>query len=54
MFGDIYIEIFKVIRVLYSLYKILIIFKVKQLYPIEFGRIFFRMANRFLGKTMKN
>jgi hypothetical protein len=54
MFGDIFVKIFKFLRILYSLYKILVIFKVKQFYPIEFGQIIFRIANPFLGKNMEN
>jgi hypothetical protein len=54
MFGDIFVKIFKFLRILYSLYKILAIFKVKKNYPIEFGRIIFRIVNLFLGKNMEN
>jgi hypothetical protein len=32
---------FKFLRILYRLYKILAIFKVKEFYPIEFGEIIF-------------
>jgi hypothetical protein len=54
MFGDIFVKIFKFLRILYSLYKILAIFKVKKIYSIEFGQIIFIMENSFLGKTMEN
>jgi hypothetical protein len=54
MFGDIFVKIFKFIRILYILYKILAIFKVKYFFPIEFGRIVSRITNRFFGKTMEN
>jgi hypothetical protein len=54
MFGDIFVKLFKFLRILYSLYKILAIFKTKYFFPIEFGRIIFRMANLFLGKNMEN
>jgi hypothetical protein len=37
MFGDIFVKIFNFLRILYSLYKLLAIFKVKSFYPIEFG-----------------
>jgi len=42
MFGDIFVKIFKILRILYGFYKILAIFGVKQFYHIEFGRIGFR------------
>jgi hypothetical protein len=52
MFGDIFVKIFKFLRILSSLYKILVILKVKFFYPIEFGRIIFRIANHFLGENL--
>jgi hypothetical protein len=54
MFGDIFVKIFKFLRILYSFYKILAIFKEKYFYPIEFGRIIFKIANLVFGKTMEN
>jgi hypothetical protein len=54
MFGDIFVKIFKFLRILYSFYKILAIFKVKSFYPIEFGRIIFKIAYLIFGKTMEN
>jgi hypothetical protein len=54
MFGDIFIKIFKFLRILYSFYKSLAIFKVKSFYPIEFGQIIFRIENNVLEKNMEN
>jgi hypothetical protein len=58
MFGDIFVKIFKFLRILYRFYKTLAIFKVKQFYSMEFGGIIFskkwKLANLFLGKTMEN
>jgi hypothetical protein len=54
MFGDIFVKIFKFLRILYSLYNCFAIFKVKLFYPIEFGQIIFRIVNLFLAKTMEN
>jgi hypothetical protein len=54
MFGDIFVKIFKFLRMLYSFYKILAIFMVKSFYPIEFGRIILKIAKLNFGKTMEN
>jgi hypothetical protein len=54
MIGDIFVKIFKFLRILYGFYKFLAIFKVKYFYPIEFERIIFKLANLIFGKTMEN
>jgi hypothetical protein len=54
MFGDLFVKIFKFLRILYSFYEILAIFKEKYFCPIEFGRTILRMANLFWGKSMEN
>jgi hypothetical protein len=54
MFGDFFVKIFKFLRILYSVYKILVISKVKSFYPIEFWRIIFRIMKMFLGKTLEH
>jgi hypothetical protein len=41
MFGARFVKIFKFLRILYSFYKFLAIFKVKKNYFMEFGRIVF-------------
>jgi len=54
MIGDIFVKILKFLRILYSFYKILAIFKVKLFYPIEFWRIIIKIANIIFGETMEN
>jgi hypothetical protein len=54
MFGDIFVKIFKFLRILYIFYQNLVIFKVKYFYPIKFGQIIFKIANIIFGKTMEN
>jgi hypothetical protein len=53
MFGDIFVKIFKFLRILYSFYKIWAISQVKKNYSIKFGRIIFRKNGNwriFFGK----
>jgi hypothetical protein len=55
MLGDSFVKIFKLIKILYNLYKILVIFKIIYFYPIEFERIIlekkWKLANLFWEKS---
>jgi hypothetical protein len=57
MFGARFVKIFKFLRILYSFYKFLAIFKVKKIILWNLGELFLvkmEIGESFLGKTMEN
>lgn len=57
MFGYIFVKIFKSLRILYSFQAVLVMFRVKQMYLVEFWQIILekmKLVDIFLEKGVEN